>query len=249
MISAYLWGYINYKAGELSIKSFRKFYPTSDVFIRLDIGGEYEQYKLISTRYNTHYSVNDIKVGYCGNFEPSGHDIGREHWPKENTFEWLRGIYNACKLTESKYMIILEEDVFVQKPITIINNEFGIAIVQNTNPIPKVIFDFIKSVGGNTDSPGRGACGGTIINVDSFIHGYDISLSKLNEQWDSIIKLTKLIGWADMVLQVIIQCGGGSVVVNPELVEPWMQSAGRISNHWSEYEIVNYLKDYNMLKL
>ena len=144
-------------------------------------------------------------------------------------------------------MVILEEDVFLLKELSILNKEFGIAIVKNRNEFPPIISGFIDSVGGNSKTIGYGGCGGAIINVSNFIKGYEISNKKLDEDWNDIRRFTKLIGWSDMLLQVISMCGGGSVIVNEQLVEPWMQEQGWIPDSWKNYEMVNYLKDINQL--
>lgn len=246
-ISAYLWGYKNYIAGVKSVESFKQFYPNSDVFVRIDIDGDIENYKSNLESYNIDVKLQKSKLGYPGIFTPSGHDAGRDHWPYDNLYTWLESIYECCKLTESKYMIILEEDVFLMKPISIIKDDFGVAIVKNRNWFPNRIMNFIEEVGGNTNTIGYGACGGAIINTKTFIHGFDNSISLLKEQFDDISKQTKLVGWSDMMLQVIVMCGGGSVVVNEQLVEPWMEEKNWINGSWKNYEIVNYLKDINLL--
>jgi hypothetical protein len=247
-LSAYLWGYKNTIAGNKTFELFRKIYQTEDLFCRVDIDGDIDTYKTISNKWNANFSINSIKVGYCGNFDASNHNIGRLGWPKENAFEWLNGIYQACIKTNSTYMIILEEDVFILKPISIIKTNFGAAVVKNNNPIPPIILDFIKLVNGNTQNTTYGCCGGCIINVSDFIVGWDLCKDLLWKYYDTIFTQTKLIGWSDCILQVIIQCGGGDVVVNKKLVEPWMQKEGWISDDWRNYEIVNYLKDLEIIK-
>lgn len=248
IISGYLWGFKKTEAGDKSFEKFRSIYPDSDLFCRVDIDGDIEEYTKISNKYNAKISVNNIKVGYCGNFIPSNHDIGREGWPKENAFEWLNGIYDACLNTQSKYMIILEEDVFILKPITIINKEFGAAVVRNNNVIPTPIMDFIHSLGGNTTDYKYGCCGGCIINVQDFIRGWEFCKDELWNQYDEMLQKTKLIGWADCILQVVIQCSDSRVIINDELVEPWMIEQGWIDRDWREFEIINYLKDIEIIR-
>lgn len=247
-ISGYLWGYKNPNAGYKSFEKFRKQYPKSDLFCRIDIGGDAESYTKICNEFNVQFSVNSIKVGYCGNFESSKHNIGRDGWPKENAFEWLNGIYDACLKTSSKYMIILEEDVFVLKKISIVDEEFGAAIVKNNNVIPTSIINFIKSLGGNSSNNMYGCCGGCIINVKDFIRGWEFCKDELWAAYDDIFKQTKLIGWSDCILQVVIQCSGSKIVINNQLVEPWMVEKKWIDRDWREFEIVNYLKDINQLQ-
>lgn len=246
-ISGYLWGYKNPNAGYKSFEKFRNLYSKSDLFCRVDIGGDIESYKKICNEFDAQFSVNSIKVGYCGNFESSKHNIGRDGWPKENAFEWLNGIYDACLKTSSKYMIILEEDVFVLKKISIVDEEFGAAIVRNNNIIPISIINFIKSIGGNSSHNAYGCCGGCIINVKDFIRGWEFCKDELWDAYDDIFKQTKLIGWSDCILQVIIQCSGSKIVTNNQLVEPWMVEKKWIDRDWKEFEIVNYLKDINQL--
>jgi len=246
-LSAYLWGYKNYEAGAKSVETFNKFYPNSDIFVRIDTDGDLENYKLALSDYNIDIKLHEYKLGYPGKFLPSGHDAGRNFWPYKNLYTWLKSIYDCCEQTKSKYMIILEEDVFLLKQISIIENEFGVAIVRNRNSFPDVITDFIKQFDGNTKNFGYGACGGAIINTKTFIKGFDLVIEVLETQFDDISKHTRLVGWSDMMLQVIIMSGGGDVVINNQLIEPWMQSKGWINDSWKNYEIVNYLKDITQL--
>jgi hypothetical protein len=247
IISGYLWGYEKIEAGNKSLATFRKFYPNSDLFCRVDIGGNIEGYKKISESWEAQFSINKVKVGYCGNFSPSNYEIGRDHWPKENAFEWLNGIYSACLKTTSKYMIILEEDVFLLKPISILDNEFGAAIVRSNNLMPQPIMEFINLFEGNVVDNKYGCCGGCIINVKDFIKGWEICKDSLWQYYDLIAQYTKLIGWSDCILQVVIQCSGSKIIINPELVEPWMVEQGWIDKDWKEFEIINYLKDHTLI--
>ena len=144
-------------------------------------------------------------------------------------------------------MIILEEDVFLLKPISIIEKDFGVAIVENKNQFPYRIIKFIQDLEGNTNTIGYGACGGAIINTEVFIKGFDIAIPYLEKEFNDIATHTHLVGWSDMMLQVIIMCGGGEVVINEQLVEPWMVEQGWIDKDWKEFEIVNYLKDYTLI--
>ena len=47
-LSAYLWGYQNIEAGEKSIETFKNFYPDSDLFLTVDVGGDIVGYTKIS---------------------------------------------------------------------------------------------------------------------------------------------------------------------------------------------------------
>jgi len=246
IVSGYLWGYKDYQAGDKSFETFRKFYPDGELYLKVDLGGDESNYKSVAEKYNADYSINPINVGKCGDWDGI-YTIGRECWPLENTLVWLEGIYSACKKTKSKYMIVLEEDVFLLKPISVLKQEFGIAIVKNRNNFHNRITQFIMDVGGNIITNGYGGCGGAIINTEVFIKGYDSCIDRLKDEWNDIRNYTNRIGWSDMILQVVVMCGGGEVVVNEQLVEPWMQEQGWIPDSWKNYEMVNYLKDITEL--
>ena len=57
LISGYLWGYKNYEAGIKSIETFKKFYPQSDVFVKIDTDGDLENYTQGLTSYNIDISL------------------------------------------------------------------------------------------------------------------------------------------------------------------------------------------------
>lgn len=246
LLSAYLWGYSDFRAGEKSISTFRNFYSDSDVFIKVDHGGDLENYKKSTKKHKVNISQNPFNVGKCGDWD-GVYTLGRECWPLKNTLLWLDGIYQSCKQTNSKYMVILEEDVFLMKPISIIEKDFGIAIVKNKNVFPNRITKFISDLNGNILTKGYGGCGGAIINTNDFIKGYETAYEALQKEYEDIKLHSKLIGWSDMILQVIVMVGGGSVVINEQLVEPWMEEQGWIADSWRNYEMVNYLKDYTLL--
>jgi hypothetical protein len=61
-LSAYLWGYQNIEAGEKSVETFKKFYPDSDLFLTVDVGGDIDGYTKISNKYNKTHKVNLLKT-------------------------------------------------------------------------------------------------------------------------------------------------------------------------------------------
>jgi hypothetical protein len=175
LISGYLWAWTKYEAGLKSVNSLKKFYPDSDIFINVDYDGDVTNYTDICYKNEFTFSRNNFQLGYCGNF--SNVNVGRECWPKEYTFEWIRGIYEACLKTDSKYFILLEEDDFILKPISLLNEEVSMAI-HPTNPsptgryrpnnIPTDYIIYISDKGGNPVSDGYAAAGGAFFNREEF---------------------------------------------------------------------------------
>ena len=113
LISGYWWAWRETKAGKKSMQTLRKFYPDADLFINVDYEGDVEGYTKVGKELGATVTRNNFQLGYCGNF--GDRDIGYEHWTKEKAVEWLRGVYEACKKTDSKYMMLFEEDDFILK--------------------------------------------------------------------------------------------------------------------------------------
>jgi len=250
LISGYLWAFKNYKAGRTSVKTLRKFYPDSDLFINVDFDGNHSEYKVVSQELNTSYSKNKFQLGYCGDF--GNVKTGRKCWSREATFEWVRGIYDACKKTDSKYMILLEEDDYILNYISILSTNFSMAIHptdpsptgrKRPNGIPSYFQDYIKKYGGNPSSPGYAAGGGTIFNRLEFIEAWETHKDNLWDSYDDLMSNNKIIGWADYILQFIMQLNGYEIIQNNQLCEEWEVPA------WKEYEIVTGLKNYKLINL
>jgi hypothetical protein len=256
ILDAYLWGYRNPEAAGHSFRKFREFYPDGNIFIQIDEGGCYDEYSLIASNYNTELATNPFKLGYPGNHQQ--HNIGRDSWPKECTLLWLDNLYNACLKSKSKFIIVLEEDTFILKPITILKEEFGIAVSEYTvSPIPYVFIDMVEQLNGNTNIPigkcgrGYGAGGGFIIDREKWINSWNYFRPILELNYDMLVKQNKLIGWSDCVAQLVIMVGGYDVVMNKELVQPWfIERPDLYPNYtdWRNNEIVDYLKDINIIK-
>jgi hypothetical protein len=250
IISGYLWAWRNTERGRKSVESLRKFYPEADIFINVDFEGDIDTYKQISSEIGANFSINNFQLGYCGNFGQV--QVGYDCWPKEYTFEWVRGIYEACLKTDSKYFMILEEDDFVLNPISILDDEFPMAIHPTNpapnghyrpNPIPSYFKDFISNHGGNPQSPGYAAGGGVIFNREQFILSWETKKDIIWESYDDLKNHNKIIGWADYILQFIMQLEGYEIIQNNQLCEEW-----EISN-WKDFEIVTGLKDLEQIRL
>ena len=249
LISGYLWAWKNWQAGSKSVSSLKKYYPDTDIFINVDYEGDIHNYKKICENNKYIFSQNSFQVGYCGNHNEN---LGYECWTKEKTFEWVKGIYNACKKTDSKYIILLEEDDFILKPISILETDFSMAIhptdpspigCHRPNYIPHEYTQYIINHNGNPFSPGYAAGGGTIFNREHFIFSWENHSKHLWENFDSLKEISKIIGLADYILLFIIQLGGFEIIQNEQLCEHW-----EVKDYWNKFEIVTGLKDIEIIK-
>lgn len=249
IISGYLWAFRNYNTGAKSVGSLKKFYPDADIFINVDYDGDVENYKKISDENGYTLSKNSFQLGYCGNF--GNVEVGYDCWSREASFEWLKGIYSACLKTNSKYMMLLEEDDFVLNYMTILNEDFSMAIHPTSpsptgryraNFIPNEYVMYINQHGGNPVSPGYAAGGGTIFNREHFIKAWEQNHNHMWESYDYLKKINKIIGWADYVLQFVMQLGGYDIIQNTHLCEHW-----EVKEDWNKFEIVTGMKDINII--
>jgi hypothetical protein len=252
LISAYLWAWTNWKAGEKSLKSVRKWYPSSDLFINVDFEGDHDNYKLVANRINATYSSNDFQLGYCGNF--GNVYVGYDCWSKESTLHWFDKLYNACKLTNSHYMILLEEDDFILNEISILNENFDMAVhptnpsptgVNRKNHIPNEFLQFSKSVGGTDKYIGYGAGGGTVFNREHFINAWDKVRNILFDNYDYLRDVNKIIGWEDFTFQYIMMLANyENIIQNTKLGEHW-----EVNESWNTFEIITGLKDHTKIEI
>jgi len=249
-ISGYLWAFRNYQAGKVSLESLRKKYPDSNLYINVDEEGDHENYIKVAKELDATYSKNSFQLGYCGDFGDV--NVGRGCWPKEYTFEWVRGIYEACIKDDAEYMMLLEEDDFILDNISLLGGEkFSMAIHPTNpsptgrmrpNPIPKPFNDFILKNGGKLYN-GYAAGGGTIFNRARFIRSWKTNKDLIWENYDDLVKVSKIIGWADYILQFIMQLQGYTIIQNDRLAEHW-----EVGDRWNEFEIITGMKDLELVK-
>ena len=110
------------------------------------------------------------------------------------------------------------------------------------NKIPQYFQNFISNNGGNPNSPGYASGGGVIFNRLEFIKSWETKKHIIWENYDDLKNYNKIIGWADYILQFVMQLGGYEIIQNHKLCEEW-----EIPN-WSEFEIVTGLKDIEKIR-
>jgi hypothetical protein len=267
LLSAYLWCYDKPEAADVSFKKFREFYKDGEIHCTVDLGGKVDDIKKVCDKWNAEMKVNPINVGRCGwmghyeKYEEDGprNELNRKCWPKENAFIWMDRLCEVAKNCGSKYLISLEDDTFILKPISILNSDFGIAVFEyNTNSLPHSLLNFINKIGGNTNIPvnifgnkGYGAGGGFIIHCDNFVKSWESFRIILDSYWEELVNETHLIGWVDVLPQITMMAGGYDVVMNKNLVQIWFGDRKDLYpnfGNWKDYEIVDFIKDMQIIK-
>jgi hypothetical protein len=105
---AYLQCYKNPYATYKCLESFRKFYPDNTVVLLSDNGYDYsemaEYFKCVYIHSNENILLTYNKLNDSGKFE--------------NSFKLIERIVNAFELCNEEYVMWLEDDVSINKPIT-----------------------------------------------------------------------------------------------------------------------------------
>ena len=266
LLSAYLWCYDKPEAADVSFRKFREFYKDGEIYCNVDLGGKIEEFKEVCDKWGAIMTVNPINVGRCGwmahyeNYEQTGPELDRKCWPKENAFVWMDRLYQVAKECNSKYLISLEDDTYILKPISILNEEFGISVFEyNTNILPDSLLDVVNQLDGNVDIPlnkfgnkAYGAGGGFIINCEQFVESWNKFRPILELNYDMIKdEYSHLIGWVDVLPQLTIMIGGYRVIQNPQMVQTWYHERPDLYptyTHWKNYEIADFVKDIEEIR-
>ena len=267
ILSGYLWAYDKPEAAEVTFKKFKEFYPDGNLQCTIDLGGKVEEFQKVCDKWGADMKVNPINVGRCGwmahyeNYVENGpqNELGRKCWPKENAFVWMDRLCEAAKNSNSKFMISMEDDTYILKPISILSEEFGIAVCEyNTNVLSDSILNFLDKIGGNTNIPlnifgrkGYGACGGFIIDCEKFVESWSSFRDVLDYYWDDLVKQSHLIGWVDVLPQITIMAMGHNVVINNQLIQTWYGDRPDLFpgfTNWKDYEIADFVKDVEIIK-
>jgi hypothetical protein len=178
--------YIYFESYKNVLNNVRLHYPTADIFIYMDsFRDDIEKYRKISDDYNCKFIVRDVHVFYTNGNDPL--EVNR---PK--LVEVFDRIKHTCKTTDSKWILILEDDVLIKRPIKYWpNSDVG------------TCREYFR--------PG----GGSIFNKDIFLD----SIEKVNIP--NIINTVRNANWAaDIVLENIFRLNNCTFEKWIELAEP-----------------------------
>lgn len=257
-ISGYLWAWTDVDAGTKAVKLLQKYHPDSDIFINVDYDGDVDGYTKLAESVGGTISRHQFQVGYCGDF--GDRVYGRTHWPRENTFEWIRGLYNACKKTDSKYMMIMEEDTFLLRSLSVLQDEFSMLVHASIpsaagnhrpNHVPRQFLEYSKKLGGVDYCPGYGAGGACIFNREHFIYSWEKAKDHLWNDYHELEKINKIIGWEDFIVQFIMMIGDFPIDQLYICAQEWEHPNWRTEPNYKgqPYEMIAGMKDHTEIKI
>lgn len=187
--------------------NIRKFYPDSSYIVLVDKGKNYYD---LATKYNAEILYCQKKNSYPS--QPHGYQ-------KDQVLEFLQRMYIGCLRCVEDYVMLVEEDVYLVKPVTLPENTI-VAGFNTTigNDYPQRFVDLITSWSGKEPEYKKyGACGGTIFHRLTFIDNYDTMCTFIRKNLDEIFTYYPTAGWIDCFMSYLFQVIGHPYTPNPKL--------------------------------
>jgi hypothetical protein len=207
-IGAFHQAYKNKRATENAIKCFRKFYPENPYFLFSDNGLDFSD---IAIKYNCFYEYCDHRIGYDKRFG----------FGESGSQEWLKRFNRACLTLDTKYVIMMEDDVLIQNELNVEDDvEFtGLYIPGNKFPKEFINYMTIKySAVFHNDWYGSG--GGSIFKCKTFIENYKKISKIFEDEYDYIVNNLNInFGWVDNFMTTFYYMCGKKYTPNPYLTE------------------------------
>jgi hypothetical protein len=231
--------YDNKQATEEAIKSFRNYYPDNYYILIGDGGADHND---LALKYNCAYIHSDIRLGY-----PNNH-FG---YNKDGITEYLKRIYNACTLSNSSHLILMEDDVHIINDISFRVEDEMLATQQSDtfyngdkgNIIHPYVMNLLNC--DNILNNWYAAGGGCIFNTKTFIQNYEDFLHFYNNHFDFIQnKVQSIIGWPDYSLNLLYLYCGKINSVNSRLYEFRNPSSYEYLHLKEDYDILHHYKKY-----
>jgi len=174
---AYYSVYKNKKATEFVLENFRTHFPEECIVLFSDGGDDFSD---IASRYNCHYFWTENLYGNDENKYPilPYNSLRMKLW-------WERQ-KRVCDISQSDYVMILEDDVFVKSSFEI-NDNFFLRGARIGNFFSAKMINDIHSLGEIEGSNKYGMCGGSFYNVSVFQKIYDDVISDIIDNHDDML--------------------------------------------------------------
>ena len=165
----------NNKAVRFALENFRKHFPDNPIVLISDGGDDFSEYEEL---YDCKFFMRENIYGNAENNYPPLYNAYR-------TIEWWKRQKLVCDQTKMDYVMIMEDDVYVQRPFDI-EAPFALRGVRGGDSLTPKIKEDIKENSG-LDSYIYGMCGGSIYNANIFLEIYDDVVKDIEENMDRLL--------------------------------------------------------------
>lgn len=187
-LGAYFSAYKNKNATRFVIDSFKKNYPESPIFLISDGGDNFSEF-------SDHYEglAYEWMDNILGNEENNYKKLPYEAFRMKSYWNRLKKAVDHCK---SKYIMILEDDVLVNRRFSIPEST-NISGLSGPFLSDRMISDILSSSG--ISSRRYGMCGGSVIRCNTFLEIYESVISDIENNHDNFIESSEyfLLGATD----------------------------------------------------
>jgi len=225
------------RSAEFVMQNVRQHYPNSNYIILVDKVDEDVDYLPLAAKYNTDILYSQFRNGYP--VQPYGYQ-------KDKLLEFLKRMYIGCLRCTEEYVMMLEEDNVILKPITI---PVGTIVMgYNTidgNDYPQQFVDLLQNWSNKEPKFKKyGSCGGTIIHRATFIKEYFAMVYFIELNLEEIFTYYPAAGWHDCFMTYLFQAVGYDYTPNPKLFNIHPRQMFDLSKVPADAEYVNNFKNY-----
>ena len=169
--------YNNKRAVRSVLDNFREHFPDNPITLISDGG---EDFSIIAQQYDCSFHMRENIFGDDVNKYP------KFPYNAYRTIEWWSRQKLACEETGQDYVMIMEDDVLVQKHFTI-DSPFYLRGVRIGNNFTGRMIQDIKESSGD-DASLYGMCGGSIYNAKTFLSIYDDVIQDIKDNMDRLME-------------------------------------------------------------
>lgn len=200
-----------------AVKCFREFYPDSTL-VMINDGGK-DAIATIAKEFDAIYHPYPNNIEY-----------GTDQDDIEVMVEWVGRFLKALECVSEPYVLILEDDVRLFKPIDVTTIQGDLFGHNPNNYLPQAASDYARQFNNNITTTGRlsyGGAGGSILKTATFKHiaqqDWQTELRTYGELTKRNSKTVQSWYFNDCCLSYLCWRYGGVVCANPSLEEYYNQ--------------------------
>lgn|ERR1035437_571220 len=212
--SVYYPVYDNQEQTEKILTIFRAVYPGVHIRLLCDKGSDHTT---LSRKYNCEYVYSDYHLGLWGHQNVMV--VSGEHcygWNKEEAIEYLNRMLKFAISVPTKYLLYMEDDIYITKPIRVVENEFPFTQVIPGNKLCQNTVDFCKKFNPNHTIDQYGCCAGQFMNRELYLDCVNKTYGFLTENYDELSKIERHLGWPDTLNNLVFNLCGFRGISNPD---------------------------------
>jgi hypothetical protein len=171
-LGAYFQAYKNKRATDFVLTKFRESYPDSPIMLISDGGDDFSD---LASKHKTSYAHLHNIFG--------AEDVDR-YYDSTRMIEAWRRHKLAVDNASCDYIMILEDDVLIQRQIDLRNFDSKGVVVENY--LPQAAIQEIERCGGKVGIKQYGLCGGSVYSSRAFLNVYESALSYTREKHDDV---------------------------------------------------------------